>query len=76
MWRMKDKKTLKIYLATGLFLLFGLACIVCGYGFADGWDKVLGWFTSRWAVYVYVFLGLYAFGVAFIWLWTRNTKDE
>lgn len=69
---MKDKKTLTIYLATGAFLLFGLACIVCGYGFADGWGKVLAWFTSRWAIYVYVFLGFYAFGIVFIWLIGRN----
>lgn len=71
----KEKKTLVFYLATGGFLLFGLLCIVLGYGFADGWDKVLAWFTSRWAVYVYVFLFFYLIGIAVIWLINRNSKN-
>lgn len=68
----KEKKTLIFYLATGGFLLFGLLCIVFGYGFSSGWDAVAKWFTSRWAIYVYVFLFFYAIGIALLWLWGRN----
>ena len=68
----KDKRTILVYLGTGGFLLTGLICIVCGYGFADGWDKIAEWFTSRWAIYVYVFLGFYLLGMAYLLLWGRR----
>ena len=66
---MKEKKPLKFYLATGAFLLVGLLCVVLGFGFGKGWHEVGAWFTSRYAVYVYLAIGLWGFGLLVLALW-------
>lgn len=68
---MKHKKSVIAYIATGAFLLFGLACIVLGFGLADGWEKIIGWFTSKYAIYVYVFAFFYLCGVAYLLIWGK-----
>lgn len=57
--RKKDRTALKWYIGLGVFALIGGACFVVGYGLKDGWDSVLAWFTSKWAMWVYVFAALY-----------------
>lgn len=68
----KPKKAIIAYVATGVFLLLGLTSIVLGYGLSSGWDAVIGWFTSRWAIYVYVFLFFYGIGIAWLLIWGRS----
>lgn len=48
------------------FLLFGIACFVVGYGIVDGWDAVIKWFSSKWAIMLYVFIGLWAVVIAWV----------
>lgn len=76
MRELKPKKTLWIYVGTGAFLLFGITCIICGYGLSEGWDWVAKWFTSQWAIYVYVFIFFYLVGIAWLWIWGRNNGRE
>lgn len=68
------KKKWIAYLATGGFLIFGLACFVVGYGLLDGWESVLKWFTSDYAIMVYVALGLYGMGAFVLW-WVDRSVD-
>lgn len=73
----KDKKDGKFskkatVIATIAFALFGLACIAVGFGLSNGWEWVLGWFTSQWAVYVYIFLAFFAMGAILIWWWGKK----
>lgn len=48
------------------FAVVGVSAFVIGYGLQDGFDAVLRWFGSRWAVYVYIALALGAFVVAWV----------
>ena len=68
------KKKWIAYLATGCFLIFGLACFVVGYGLLDGWEAVLRWFISDYAIMVYVALGLYGMGAFILW-WVDRSVD-
>ena len=70
----KKKKKWIAYLATGCFLIFGLACFVVGYGILDGWESVLKWFTSDYAIIAYVALGLYGMGAFILW-WVDRSVD-
>lgn len=72
---MDKKKTARIaYISTGAFLVFGLACVIVGYGLSSGWDVVASWFTSRYAVYVAVFAVLYLFGAVMMWWYGRHNR--
>lgn len=55
-----------LVLSVGLFLVFGLACFVVGFGLTKGWAWVGNWFVSDYASIVYVALVLWFFIV--IWL--------
>lgn len=70
----KGQKTKKAVLATTLFLVFGVACIMVGFGIANGWQWVLNWFTSQWAVYVYIFVFFYVCGAILIWWWGSHNE--
>lgn len=63
-------------IATSSFLAFGLACFVIGYGLTDGWDKVIAWFTSQWAIMVYVFIGLWLIIVMYLVYLSKNFDDK
>lgn len=56
------------------FLIFGLACIVVGFGLTKGWDFIYKWFTSRWAVYVYIAIGLWSIAVLSIMLYGNKEQ--
>lgn len=49
-----------------VFFLVGIASLVLAFGLKDGWASVLAWFTSRWAMYVYVAIGLWIIIVLYI----------
>lgn len=74
----KDKKQSRKFskktaiISTICFALFGLGCIVVGFGLSNGWEWVLAWFTSQWAVYVYIFLAFFAMGAILIWWWGKK----
>jgi hypothetical protein len=52
---MKHKKLLLI--SAGVFLVFALVMLLVG-GYIAGWD-ILGWFTSKYAMWMYLIGGLY-----------------
>lgn len=64
-------KKARVYLGTGLFLLFGCAAMLLGFGWANGWDYVIKWFGSRWAVCVYICAFFYLVGAVYLWWWNR-----
>lgn len=72
--RKKDKTAITWYLGLGVFALLGIACFVVGYGLKDGWEAVLAWFTSKWAMWVYVFGALYIVILIGYVLWKKD-KD-
>ena len=68
------KKKWIAYLATGCVLRVGWACFVVDYGFLDGCEAVLRWFTSDYAISAYVALGLYRMGAFILW-WVDRSVD-
>lgn len=58
------------------FLLFGIACFVVGYGIVDGWDAVIKWFSSKWAIMLYVFIGLWAIVIAWVVYIGKTRSDK
>lgn len=69
-----NKKGKWVLLSTGIFLLVGIAAIVVGFGLANGWESVLAWFGSRWAIYLYILLGLLFFLV--LWIIYKAKMEE
>lgn len=70
---MKNKKKRKLektqiiaIISTSVFLIVGIAALVIGFGIKDGWDAVLRWFYSRWAIYVYIAIALLIFVLAWV----------
>lgn len=72
--RKKDKAVMKWYLLAGVFALIGIASFIVGYGLKDGWDSVIAWFTSKWAVWVYVFAVVYVFVALGYVFWKKNKE--
>lgn len=65
-----------LVIGSSAFLVFGLACFVVGYGLIDGWDKVLAWFSSRWAMMVYIFIGLWLILVLYLIYLSKSFDDR
>ncbi len=61
-------------ISVSAFFVFGLACFIVGYGLTDGWDKVLAWFTSRYAIMVYTFFGLWVLLVLWAFFLARRSE--
>lgn len=57
------------------FLLFGITCFVVGYGIVDGWDAVIRWFSSKWAIMLYIFIGLWLLVVSWV-IYVSKTMGE
>ena len=55
-----------VIIATIAFVILGIALIVIGFGVTYGWLSVLQWFGSRWAIYIYIIIGLLVFLFAFV----------
>lgn len=68
----KEGMTLAWLIGAGVFALIGIASFVIGYGLKDGWDAVIAWFTSKWAMWVYVFAAAYAFILLGYVFWKKN----
>ena len=62
-------------IGSALFLLCGVAAFVLSYGLTDGWASVLAWFTSRWALLVYVGIGFYVLMLLYIVAIARKFED-
>lgn len=62
-------------IGTTVFLLIGLTALVLGYGLSDGWEVVLAWFTSKYAMYVYVGLGFYVILILYIIVLSQKYED-
>lgn len=55
----KSKQAIWSIIGTIAFALLGLACLFVGYGLRDGWDSVIAWFSSKYAIYLYIGLVIY-----------------
>lgn len=55
-----------VIISTIAFVILGIALIVVGFGVTYGWLSVLQWFGSRWAIYIYIIIGLLGFLFAFV----------
>ena len=55
-----------LIISTIAFIILGIALIVIGFGVTYGWLSVLQWFGSRWAIYIYIIIGLLVFLFAFV----------
>lgn len=62
-------------ISTTVFLLIGITALVLGYGLKDGWQVVLNWFTSRYAMYVYVGIGFYVLIILYIIVLSQKYED-
>ena len=62
-------------IGTTVFLLIGLLALVLGYGLSEGWEVVLAWFTSRYAMYVYVGLGFYVILILYIIVLSQKYEE-
>lgn len=72
--RKKERSLILWYVGVGLFALLGIACFVVGYGLKDGWESVLAWFTSKWAMWVYVFAGIYGMAALAYFFYKKNKE--
>lgn len=57
---------------TTAFIILGVLAFVAGTVLNEGWDAVLGWFTSRYAWIIYVALVGYAFFL--VWFFVKGRK--
>ena len=62
----KSKKRNLFIIVSLIVIAIGVLCFVLAYGISQGWDVLLAWFRSKWAVMLYILLGCYALLV--IWL--------
>jgi len=69
-----EKTDIIAIIGTVSFLIVGLAAFVIGYGVKDGWEAVGRWFTSRWAIYVYIAIVLLAF--VLVWYIHRRRMEK
>lgn len=63
-----------IIISTFAFVILGIALIIIGFGVTNGWLSVLQWFGSRWAIYVYIIIGL--LGFLFAWVIFKQKIGE
>lgn len=60
---------LKWILIVGAVALLGGVCLLLGYAASIGWPAVAAWFSSKYAVIVYVFLGIYAIVLGWVMIY-------
>lgn len=71
----KSKGGKATIIGTTAFLLIGITALVLGYGLKDGWQVVLNWFTSRYAMFVYVGIGFYILLILYIIVLSQKYED-
>lgn len=59
MMAQKSKKNLFLIVSL-IVILVGLVCFILAYGISQGWDVLIAWFGSKWAIILYILLGCYA----------------
>ena len=62
----KYKKPKIFLIAVGIALVVGILAFVLAYGLSKGWEEVAWWFGSKYAVLLYVGVGLYGLLLAYI----------
>ena len=67
---MEHKKLLLI--SAGIFLVFAIVMLLVG-GYIAGWD-ILGWFTSKYAMWMYLIGGLYILFVVGLVIYDKIKK--
>ena len=65
MMAQKSKRNLFL-IVSGIIILVGIVCFVLAYGISQGWDVLVAWFGSKWAVILYILLGCYGIFVAWL----------
>lgn len=56
------KRNRIIIIVSAIFLVIAIAMLIIGFIIKDG--SILWWFTSKWALWFYAFLGLYLLFIA------------
>lgn len=56
-------------------LVVAALCFVFGYAISEGWETVGKWFTSKWAVLVFIALALVAIGLVYLWFGAKDRED-
>ena len=56
------KRNRIIIIVSAIFLVIAIAMLIVGFIIKDG--NILWWFTSKWAMWFYVLLGLYLLFIA------------
>jgi len=69
---MSSKK--KIFLISSIiFLVIGTIVFITGF-YLSGYD-IIGWFSSRYAMYVYILIAFYAIVIISILVWSKVHSD-
>lgn len=55
----KSKGGKATIICSAVFLIVGIASLIFGYALTYGWQSILNWFTSRYAILVYAGIDLY-----------------
>lgn len=64
----KYKKSYLFFVISIITLVIGAGLFALGYGLSCGWDVVANWFTSKWAILLYILVGAYLVIVLIIFL--------
>ena len=70
---MKKRLRTKIFTIICIVLVVG-ALLGIAIGYAVIGADIIGWFTSRWAIWIYIFIGLFLviWGCLELWDWTKR----
>ena len=70
---MKKRLRTKIFTIICIVLI-AVALLGIAIGYAIIGADIIGWFTSRWAIWIYVFIGLFLviWGCLELWDWTKR----
>lgn len=69
-----EGKSKWIIISTIIFAVLGVTALIVGFGLTYGWQSVLNWFGSRWAIYIYILIGIIVFLTA--WVLFRKKIEE
>jgi len=61
-------------LSIAAFLVVGIASFILAYGLTDGWLSVAQWFGSKYAILLYMGIGIFAVVTAIVLLRERYKK--
>jgi uncharacterized membrane protein (DUF485 family) len=61
-------------ISTIIFLVVGITSLIVGFGLQIGWVAVLQWFSSKWAIIMYIALAL--LGFVLIWVIHQSKMKE